>query len=48
MNFFIAIPIIFVSVFVIFNYIIYIQNRSKYLNAGKKWDEIVRELSRRK
>ena len=48
MNFIFAILIILISASLIVNYIIYIRNRSKYLKAGKKWDEIVRELSRRK
>ncbi len=43
---------IFVIVFVFticsINYLIYRRKRNTYLKAGKKWDGIVKELSRRK
>ena len=31
-----------------FNYIFYMKRRDTYLKAGKKWDGIVKELSKRK
>ncbi len=48
MKFVIAIVIIFILTICFFNYLIYIQKRDAYLNAGKKWDGIVKELSKRK
>ncbi len=32
----------------IYNYLSYIKKKSSYLKAGKKWDGIVEELSKRK
>ena len=43
-----AIVIIFTLTIYIFNYLIYRQKRDSYLKAAKKWDGIVKELSRRK
>ncbi len=40
--------IIFVLIISFINYLIYRRKREYYLNAGKKWDGIVKELSRRK
>ncbi len=45
---FIIIIILFISTISIFNYLIYKRKRATYLRAGKEWDEIVKELSRRK
>ncbi len=38
----------FIITIIVFNYLIYMLKRDKYLKAGKKWDGIVKELSRRK
>ena len=48
MNITILLLILFSVTILIFNYIIYKYKREKYLKAGKKWDGIVKELSRRK
>ncbi len=48
MNFVLVILIVFILIVSIFNYLIFREKRAKYLKAGKKWDEIVKELSRRK
>ena len=44
---FILLSIIILTICV-FNYLIYRQERDRYHKAGKKWDGIVKELSRRK
>ena len=46
--FFFVIVIILILSISFFNYLIYRRKRDSYLKAGKKWDEIVDELSRRK
>ncbi len=43
-----ALLIIFIVCFLVFNYSINKRKRDKYIKAGKKWDGIVKELSRRK
>ncbi len=43
-----VIVIIFILTMCIFIYLIKMQKRNSYLNAGKKWDRIVNELRRRK
>ena len=43
-----VILIIFVLMIYILNYLISQKKKSTYLKAGKKWDGIVEELSRRK
>ena len=48
MNFNFLIVLIFILTFCIFFYLIYKRKRDSYLKAGKKWDKIVKELSRRK
>ena len=48
MNLIIVIVVITVLSIFIFNYFIDRQKRVTYLKAGKKWDGIVKELSRRK
>ena len=48
MNTLILILVISVVIFFSLNYLIYRSNKKKYLKAGKKWDGIVKELSRRK
>ena len=40
--------IVFVLALIIFNYLIYLRNKAKYFKAGKKWDGIVKELSKKK
>ena len=45
---FVIILIIFIIAFYSFNYLVSQQKKNKYLKAGKKWDGIVEELSRRK
>ena len=47
-NFNFVIVIIFILTMCIFSYLIIRQKKNSYLNAGKKWDRIVNELSRRK
>ncbi len=44
----IVIVIIFILTINFFNYLIKIRKRDTYLKAGKKWDGIVKELSKRK
>ena len=46
MIFFILILIIITIFFI--NYLRFRRKRANYLKAGKKWDNIVKELSRRK
>ncbi len=46
-NFFLIV-IIFILIIFFFNYLIYRRKRDTYLKAGKKWDGIVKELSKRK
>jgi len=48
MNFIIKILILFILTICFFNYLIYMQKRDKYYKAGKRWDAIVKELSKRK
>ncbi len=48
MYFILVIVIVFIITIYIFNYIIFKRKRNDYLNAAKKWDEIVKELSKRK
>ena len=48
MKFILVIVIILILIISIFNYLIYKQRKDSYLKAGKKWDEIVKELSSRK
>ena len=40
--------IMFILAVSFINYLIYRQRRDTYLKAGKKWDRIVKELSKRK
>ena len=40
--------IMFILAVSFLNYLIYRQRRDTYLKAGKKWDRIVKELSKRK
>ncbi len=47
MKFTLIIVIIFI-LYNIFNYLIYRKERNAFLKAGKRWDEIVNELSKRK
>ena len=42
------IVIIFVLTMSLFNYLTYKRKKDNYLEAGKKWDGIVKELSKRK
>ena len=48
MNFVFLIVILFILSILFFNYLIYRQKRDTYLKASKKWDGIVKELSKRK
>ena len=48
MNFIFTIAIIFILIISILNYLINRRKKDSYLKAGKKWDEIVKELSSRK
>ena len=48
MNFIFLILILAVITISMFNYFRFIRKKSKYIKASRKWDEIVRELSRRK
>ena len=48
MNFIFLVVTIIISTLFILNYLIYKQKRDSYNKAGKKWDEIVKELSKRK
>ena len=43
----IFIVLLILSVF-LFNYLIYRRKKNTYIKAGKKWDSIVNELSKRK
>ena len=43
-----VIVIIFILTMCIFSYLVKMQKKNSYLNAGKKWDRIVNELRRRK
>ena len=45
MNFIVVMAIIIIFIICVFNYLIYRRNRNTILKAGKKWDEIVKELS---
>ena len=47
MNFIFVIFIILLTI-CIFNYLTNSRKRDNYVKAGKKWDEIVKELSKRK
>ena len=40
--------IIFILTICIFNYLIDIEKKNSFRKAGKKWDNIVKELSNRK
>ncbi len=48
MNFILLLLIIFILSTCIFNYLIDKRKRNTYINAGKKWEGIVKELSKRK
>ncbi len=48
MNTLIILVIVFILVICIINYLIYRRKKDTYLKASKKWDGIVKELSRRK
>ena len=50
MNFIFVIVTVTIFIFTIFffNYLIYRRKRETYHKAGKKWDAIVNELSKRK
>ncbi len=48
MNSISSIVIIFILTIIFINYLIYRRKREYHLKAGKKWDGIVKELSRRK
>ena len=48
MYFILLLLIIFLIIICILNYLIYRHKRKTYLKAGKKWEEIVKELSERK
>ena len=48
LNFIILLVVIFILTICLLNYLISKQKRDTYLNAGKKWDGIVKELRRRK
>ena len=48
MNLIFLIVIIIILSLSIFNYLIYRRKRDYYLKAGKKWNGIVKELSKRK
>ena len=48
MNLIFGIVIIILLTISILNYLIYRRKRDSYLKAGKKWDKIVKELSKRK
>ena len=48
MGIIIAILILFILTISLFNYLIYNHKKEKYRKAGKEWDEIVKELRRRK
>ncbi len=48
MNYIFLVIIIFILTILLLNYLIYRRKKEAYLKAGKKWDTIVKELSRRK
>ena len=48
MNLIVVIVSVFILTICIFNYLIYKRKRNTFLQAGKKWDGIVKELSNRK
>ncbi len=48
MNLIFLIVIILLIIIFIFNYLSIRHKRDTYLKAGKKWDKIVKELSKRK
>jgi len=48
MNFVNVLIIIIILTCIIFNYLNYRQKEDSYLKASKKWDGIVKELSKRK
>tara|TARA_Y100001968_G_C19340406_1_gene709193 strand:+ start:877 stop:1023 length:147 start_codon:yes stop_codon:yes gene_type:complete len=48
MSFIIAIVIIITLIILFINFLIYKRKRDAYLKAGRKWDGIVKELSKRK
>ncbi len=48
MKFIFVVPILFILTISIFYYISYRREKATYHKAGKKWDSIVKELSRRK
>ena len=48
MNFIFLIVILLILTIYFANYLIYKRKRNTYLNAGKKWEGIIKELSRRK
>jgi len=48
MNFiFVIVTLLIIAIF-FFNYLTYRHKKDTYLKAGKKWEEIVNELSKRK
>ena len=48
MNFIIVILILLILTISLLNHLIYRRKRDTYIQAGKKWDGIVKELSKRK
>ena len=48
MNFNFVLLIIFIVTIYFFKYLINRRRRDSYIKAGKKWDRIVKELSKRK
>ena len=48
MKYILAIVIIFILTICFINYLINRREKDNYLKAGKKWDGIVKELSKRK
>jgi len=48
MKYIFILVIIFILPICFINYLIYRRKRDTYLKAGKKWDGIVKELSKRK
>ena len=48
MIYILVIVIMIILTISIFNYLIYRKKRDSYIKAGKKWDEIVKELKKRK
>ena len=45
--YFILVILIFILTIIIFNYLIHRRKKETYMNAAKKWDKIVKELSNR-